>query len=850
MHAKRAAGPLDQARRLHALGVQATAAGRPVVAIRHLKAALALLDNVVDVEPGAARTALAGRVVLSLAYAEAELGNVDIAQQLLDHAEKLLPEADLGVLISQRGLLLTRTGRAADAVRNFDEALARLSVADEPAERARALLNRAYACLLLGRLNLARADLLECDPLARRLGMTSVAIKVAQNLGYYDLLAGNIPSALAVLDDAARRCVAELPSYLPVIMLDKARVLLAAGLTDDADHELDGALTLLARQRLTEERAEAELARAQAALLADRSGPAALWAGRARRRFAHRANRTWANLAALTEIRAAFTQGAAPLPLARRSAAIANRLAQVDLVDDARVAELFTARALLRAGDSRGARRAVNSVGRLRRADTLEVRMLWWLTHAELADHGAQPQLRSRRLRAGLAWLQRHRSLLGSVDLQIGATAHGRELAQFAVHTALREGRPAAVFSWMERARAHTFRLTPVRPPADPTVARALEELRHVVYALRDAELNRDPAATRLRIRRSELERTIRERTWFRTGQSASTPPATLAATRARLGDRAMVGYLRDGDGLSALVLTERRAVLIHLGSYQEAAETHRRLLVDLDLLSDQRLAGPTAAALRRSADRHGALLAQRVLAPTLPVIGDRDLVVLPTGVLHGVPWLRLPGARGRPLVVAPSATAWLAADQRQTRSSLDQGDSRPVLVAGARIQHGERELALLADIYPSATLLSGAAATVPATLAAADGAALVHLAAHGHHQPDNPLFSSLELAGGSLMGYDLQHLRQPPQHVVLSACEVGLSSIRHGDEILGMAAALLHAGSATVIASVTRVADHTVPEMMDRYHRGLAQGSPPARALADASTHDVVSPFVCFGAS
>ncbi|HET8662669.1 MAG TPA: CHAT domain-containing protein [Micromonosporaceae bacterium] len=830
--------------------MQSTAAGRPVVAVRRLKAALVLLDKGVALDDEATRTALRGRVVLSLANAEAERGGVDVAQQLLDQAEKLLPEAGLGVLTGQRGLLLMRTGRAADAVRELDKALARLPVTDEPAERARALLNRACAYLLLGRLNLARADLLECDPLARRLGMTSVAIKVALNLGYYDLLAGNIPNALAMLDNAARRCVAELPSYLPVIMLDKARVLLAAGLADDADLELDRALTLLARQRLTEERAEAELARAQAALLADRPGPAALWAGRARRHFARRANSTWASLATLIEIRAAFAQGAAPLPLAQRSAAIAHRLAQMDLVDDARVAELFTARALLRAGDSRGAHRVVTGVGRLRRTDALEVRMLWWLTHAELADDRAQPRLRSRRLRAGLAWLQRHRGLLGSVDLQIAATAHGRELAQFAVHTALREGRPAAVFSWMERARAQAFRLTPVRPPADPAVARALEELRHIVYALRDAELRRDPVATRLRVRRGELERTIRERAWLRTGQSACTPPATLAATRAQLGDRAMVGYLRDGNGLSALALTERRTLLIRLGSYQEIAETHRRLLVDLDLLADRRLAGQTAGALLRSADRHGALLAQQVLAPVLPIVGDRDLVVLPTGVLHGVPWLRLPGTRGRPLVVAPSATAWLAANQRQARSGVDEGDRRPVLVAGPGIQHGERELALLAAIHPSATLLSGAEATVPATLAAADGAALVHLAAHGHHQPDNPLFSSIELTGGSLMGYDLQHVHQPPQHVVLSACEVGLSSIRHGDEILGMAAALLHAGSVTVIASVTRVADHTVPEMMDRYHRGLAEGSPPARALADASAHDVASPFVCFGAS
>jgi len=840
----------DRVRRLHSLGVQSTAGGRPATAARHLKAALALLGTNGDAQAGTPAATLRGRVVLSLALAEAELGKVDIALRMFDEAEKLLPETEVGVLIDQRGVLFMRTGRAADALAEFDQALARLSILDEPKERARALLNRACACLLLGRLTLARADLLECGPLADRLGMTSVAIKVVQNLGCCALLAGDIPNALAKLDQAARRCEAELPSYLPMIMIDRCRALLAAGLADDADHELERALPLLTRHRVTEELAEAELARAQACLLADRMDAAAFWASQARRHFTRRSNNTWADLAALVEIRAAFASGAAGLPLARRSAKIAEHLRLMNLVDDTRIAQLMTARALLRAGDTGGAGRTAVAVGRLRRNDTLEVRMLWSLTHAELADDAGQSQLRSRRLRTGFAWLQRHRSMLGaSVDLQSAAAAHARELAAYAVHAALRGGRPIDVFAWMERARAQSFRLTPVRPPADQTIARALEELRHVVRTLREAELHGDPTAAKLRARRGELERAIRERTWTHTGPAAETPPATLAAIRAQLGDRAVVGYLRDRGELSAVVLTHRRAVLIGMGSYQRIVETYRRLRVELDVLADERLAGQTVDALRRSANRHGDMLAQQILAPLLSVVGDRDLVILPTGVLHGVPWLQLPGTRGRPLVVTPSATAWAAADTRRTRATSHNG-GRTVFVTGPDIPHGHRELALLAETHPSATLLSGAAATVPATLAAADGANLIHLAAHGHHQPDNPLFSSIELTGGSLMGYDLQNMDRPPQQVVLSACEVGQSSIRQGDEILGMAAALLHAGSTTIIASVTRIADHTVPDTMNRYHRALSRGSPPARALADASTDDLASPFVCFGAS
>ena len=70
------------------------------------------------------------------------------------------------------------------------------------------------------------------------------------------------------------------------------------------------------------------------------------------------------------------------------------------------------------------------------------------------------------------------------------------------------------------------------------------------------------------------------------------------------------------------------------------------------------------------------------------------------------------------------------------------------------------------------------------------DGADVVHLAAHGIHQPDNALFSAIELHGGPLMGYDAARLRAAPRLVVLSCCDLGLADVRPGDETLGMATA------------------------------------------------------------
>jgi CHAT domain-containing protein len=136
----------------------------------------------------------------------------------------------------------------------------------------------------------------------------------------------------------------------------------------------------------------------------------------------------------------------------------------------------------------------------------------------------------------------------------------------------------------------------------------------------------------------------------------------------------------------------------------------------------------------------------------------------------------------------------------------------------------------------------------VTATLRALDGAALVHLAAHGHHDRENVLFSRLDLADGPLMAYDIQQLAAAPRHVVLSACDVGRTVVRPGEEILGFTAALLYVGTATVISSVTRVADDDAVSMMTGYHRALKSGARPAEALASVALAEPLSPFVCFG--
>ncbi|MEV6240136.1 CHAT domain-containing protein [Lentzea sp. NPDC051838] len=185
------------------------------------------------------------------------------------------------------------------------------------------------------------------------------------------------------------------------------------------------------------------------------------------------------------------------------------------------------------------------------------------------------------------------------------------------------------------------------------------------------------------------------------------------------------------------------------------------------------------------------------------------EVVVVPDGALHDMPWAAL-----RPKVhVLPRLRSWREPRHTSTR----------VWISGPGLTHGE--VAALQREHGGSIFRS----TVEETLRGLEGAGVAHIAAHGHANADNPLFSFLELADGPLYGYDIARLENPPEVVVLSACESGL------------ARAFLDAGTRAVIASVLPVPDARVGEAMAEVHRRIDHPVEAARAVAHLG-------FSCYG--
>lgn len=862
-----------RARELHRRGVAAIGAARPIAGARLLRAGLRLLgwpdafatdgvtnratnratngatDGATDgaangpVVPGSP-AALAARLLISLASAEVQLGHVESGFALLDRAAELIAPEHRGVLLQQRGLLLVLVGRIDEGLAFMDRAVPLLARSDEPQILVRTLLNRAMLHNMAGRVRLARADLDRCEPAAMANGMHLDLVKVAHNRALGHLLEGDIPAALRSFETAIQGYKTHGPQWVGVARVELARALLAAGLPAEAAGQLDVAIASLREQRLSQEWAEAELFRAHAALAGGELDLARALARSAERRFRRRGNETWAETAALTRLRADFAQGRRLVAVATGAAELADRLRAHRRVSHADSAALLSCRAYVALGRPDEARRGLD---RVRHSTALDNRLQRRLVLAELAAASGRRAETFAQARAGLSLLADHRSRFGSLDLQTGTSTLGAELADVGLAAALAAGAPARVFGWLERCRAQAFRVQQVRPTADPDTIAAVAELRQLARLVRNAELNgrREPQAQR---RCAELEREIRARGWQVDGTGQHSKPATLPELTAELGRRTAVllSFLVRGRELLVLAVDDRSVSLRRLCEWAAVAEPAARLRGDLDTLCGRLLPAALDAVIRGSVRRQLDALTDLLLAPLRPLLADRDVVIVPTRTLSALPWGLLPDLRGRPVVVAPSASSWLHTGRSDPP---DWAAQEPLLVAGPNLHHSAKEVAAIAGSYPRSVVLSDGEATVRAALAAIDGRGIVHIAAHGHHEQDNVLFSRLDLVDGPLMAYDIHQLKAAPAHVVLSCCEVGRTVVRTGDELLGFTAALLYGGTRAVVSSAVRVADDVAINVMSAYHRNLAAGVQPARALADAVATEPLAPFVCFGA-
>jgi tetratricopeptide (TPR) repeat protein len=808
-----------------ALGEVATGLEDLPAAAEHLRSALRYARQARDDRREAEARMSLGQVLVLQGRGAAALREVD-------RAAAVLTGRDAGRLLNRRAAILYHLGRLDEALADYGAALAASRRCGDGSNEARAVNNRGVVHMVRGNYGASQRDLQRAEQLAVEFGQDLMLAGIRQNLGWLAARQGNVPLALARYDQAEE----DFRPYcepLGTLILDRCDLLLTARLLPEAMEAAQRAVATFSAGGLSTSVAEARLYLAEVALLQGDAEAARQAATEAAHAFARQRRPAWTARARYAVLRACLLDPGYDPRVARRTALRVARALEaagwVTQTSDARVAAAGLA---LASGRRDLAERELREVAAARHRGTVEMRTRAW--HAEALLRRAAGDRRGTRsaLRAGLRLVEEYRAALGATDLRAAAAGYHVDLARVGFTMAVEDGRPAEAFRWVERARASVLRLRPVRPPDDEALAGDLAALRSVVSDLEEA-ISEGADTGALRARQRELERRVRDRC-RRTplgGLECPPPPPSSSALASRLDGRAVVELVSVHEQLSAVTFVDGRAAVTPLGSVAEVAAEVDKLLFLLRRLAGRHGSragqGAALAAARAVAGGLDAVL----LRPLERQVGSRELVIVPTGVLHPVPWSLLPSCRGRPISVTPSATAWYEAT---ARSGPARPGARAALVAGPGLPGAVQETTELARIYGSATVLSGRAATARRVLAALDGAGLAHLAVHGSLRSDNPLFSSLQFADGPLTVYDLEGLPRAPVRVVLSACESARATVHPGDDQLGVAAALLALGSAVLVASVVHVPDADTAPFMVRFHRRLAQGASPAHALAE----------------
>ena len=556
--------------------------------------------------------------------------------------------------------VLGRHGEATDELR---PAIAGLRRADDTIWLARALTLRGLIQLARGATDQADRDFDAAERLFTTTGQEHDSAVAVHNRGQAAFAAGDLPAALAYLDEAGRRYQI-LGTPMPELSVHRCGVLLAAGLARDALAEADTAIARLDLLRgQATRRAELLLTAARAALAAGDPATAGARALAAGRLFAAQRRGWWSAHSRLLFLQRRLAAGTSAARRTAEASDLAQRLTALGS-PEAVQARLLAGRAALRLGRIADAQAQLAIAARARHRGPALTRASGWLAEALLADSAGQTRRTLAACRRGLAVLRAHSLTLGATELRAQATAHGLELAELAQRVCLRTGPPRRLLVWSERWRATAAAVPPVRPPDDGELLTDLACYREVTGRLEVARAAGGPVSG-LQREQQQLEQRIR------TVQMRVPGPAGAAGDRAldvgdllaELGDGQLAEVIEVDGGLHVLLCgrgqVRRFGLDTPAGALREVAHAQsalRRLAYRAAVRPEQSLALLESAGLR---------LQELLLGAAARHLDGGSVVMVPPARLHGVPWAILPAFSGAAFTVAPSARAWLRARRR-----------------------------------------------------------------------------------------------------------------------------------------------------------------------------------------
>ena len=148
-------------------------------------------------------------------------------------------------------------------------------------------------------------------------------------------------------------------------------------------------------------------------------------------------------------------------------------------------------------------------------------------------------------------------------------------------------------------------------------------------------------------------------------------------------------------------------------------------------------------------------------------------------------------------------------------------------------LPHIDSEVAKIRTLFPKAKIYS----TVEEILKSADQESfdLIHVAAHGRYDHENPMFSSIQLQDGHLLACDIARSSFQTRIATLASCDSASMGQPAGWEPQGLARAFLARRSEVVIGSLWPLNDQAAEFGFASFYRKLKEGHSVSASLSQA---------------
>lgn len=404
---------------------------------------------------------------------------------------------------------------------------------------------------------------------------------------------------------------------------------------------------------------------------------------------------------------------------------------------------------------------------------------------------------------------------------------------------ALQQGEVATAFNCTEQARSRglldLLADATIRPPQ--TLAPALVEQERLLRSQWQAVA--DQAAPDTLVAEQRLHEFYRELHLLAPDYAAlrSALPLTAEQILAHLPtDTAICAYFGLPEQLVCFLLTQKRgvtAIRLPMTVRQVASAA-------LDGAGRLRSLLPTAAG-DLSEPWLLTKLHDALIAPLLPHLADcQRLVLLPHGALHRLPLHAAYDPVTQQFLCDRFAILYAPSATIQCTRLLPKAMATPhagvlaVAPGAVDLTHPPAEARAIARLLDGAALI-GPAATTTQVLQQAPHYRYLHIAGHAHYRADAPLLSSIALADQHLTAWDLlQSANVGCALVSINGCESGVNLVQSGDELMGLARALLYAVAPSVLLTLWPIHDLAARVFAQLFYQQIQrQPMPVEQALA-----------------